>query len=221
MWVAAPGEEIVTTYPFSTYAAGWGTSFSAPFVSGSAALLHAIRTAITESESATAIANAPPLDPSLNLNHGRLDLVTALQSLSGGGGSPIVNLSPSSLSFGTELLGTSSPQAAATLTNLGPGPLAITGIALEGVNSSDFGVAHNCPLTPNTLAVGNNCVVHLTFVPTAPGPRKSSIAITAITKAVAARSFWSPGLAAQLAYLRRAWVLGVSKSALLVLPNPS
>ena len=26
VWVAAPGEGIVTTYPFSTYAAGWGTS---------------------------------------------------------------------------------------------------------------------------------------------------------------------------------------------------
>src|SRR5216684_3777693 len=39
VWVAAPGEAIVTTYPFSTYSAGWGTSFSAPFVSGAAALL--------------------------------------------------------------------------------------------------------------------------------------------------------------------------------------
>src|SRR5216684_3906582 len=26
VWVAAPGEAIVTTYPFSTYSAGWGTS---------------------------------------------------------------------------------------------------------------------------------------------------------------------------------------------------
>jgi len=34
VWVAAPGEEIVSTYPYNTYAAGWGTSFSAPFVSG-------------------------------------------------------------------------------------------------------------------------------------------------------------------------------------------
>lgn len=173
VWVAAPGEQIVSTYPFNTYAAGWGTSFSAPFVSGGAALLHALGTAVTESESATALANAAALDPSLNLNHGRLDLVTALQSTF-----PIVTLSPSSLSFGTELLGTSSPQAAATLTNLGPGPLGITSIALEGGNSADFVVAHNCPLTPNTLAVGNNCVVSLTFVPTAPGPRKSSIAIS-------------------------------------------
>jgi Subtilase family len=31
VWVAAPGDGIVTTYPLGTYAAGWGTSFSAPF----------------------------------------------------------------------------------------------------------------------------------------------------------------------------------------------
>jgi len=37
VWVAAPGEAIVTTYPFGTYAATWGTSFSAPMVSGGAA----------------------------------------------------------------------------------------------------------------------------------------------------------------------------------------
>lgn len=87
VWVAAPGEQIVTTYPFGTYAAGWGTSFSAPFVSGGAALLRAVKTSIAESEAATAIANADPLtDP--GLGHGRLDLVLALQSLSGTTGSP-------------------------------------------------------------------------------------------------------------------------------------
>src|SRR5207245_8557297 len=37
VWVAAPGEGIITTYPFGTYAAGWGTSFSTPMVSAAAA----------------------------------------------------------------------------------------------------------------------------------------------------------------------------------------
>jgi subtilisin family serine protease len=37
--LAAPGEGVMTTYPFGTYAAGWGTSFSAPLVTGTAALL--------------------------------------------------------------------------------------------------------------------------------------------------------------------------------------
>jgi len=82
VWVAAPGEEIVTTYPFSTYAAGWGTSFSAPFVSGAAALARSLKTAITESEAAAAVAHAAPLTGP-GMGHGRLDLVPALQSLSG------------------------------------------------------------------------------------------------------------------------------------------
>lgn len=98
VWVAAPGEQIVSTYPFSSYAAGWGTSFSAPFVSGGGALLHALRTAITESESAAAIANAAPLTQT-GMGHGRLDLVPALQSLSGSsGGNPDYTVSVSPLS---------------------------------------------------------------------------------------------------------------------------
>lgn len=87
VWVAAPGEEIITTYPFSTYAAGWGTSFSAPFVSGAAALARSLKTAITESEAAAAMAQAAPLSGS-GMGHGRLDLVSALQSLSCATSSP-------------------------------------------------------------------------------------------------------------------------------------
>ena len=87
VWVAAPGEEIVTTYPFSTYAAGWGTSFSAPFVSGGAALLHNLQTAIHESQAAVAVAHAVPL-AGAGMDNGRLDLVPALQSLSSVSGSP-------------------------------------------------------------------------------------------------------------------------------------
>jgi len=92
VWVAAPGEAIVSTYPFDTYAAGWGTSFSAPFVSGGAALLHNLQAALGESGTATAVANAAPLDPNLGLNHGRLDLVMTLGSL---GGTPNYSLSAS------------------------------------------------------------------------------------------------------------------------------
>jgi len=95
VWVAAPGESIVTTYPFNTYAAGWGTSFSAPFVSGGAALLHNLQVAISQSGAATAVAHAVPLDPTWGLNNGRLDLVMSLGSL---GGTPDygVSASPSS-----------------------------------------------------------------------------------------------------------------------------
>jgi hypothetical protein len=92
VWVAAPGESIVTTYPFATYAAGWGTSFSAPFVSGGASLQHNLQVAIGQSAAAAAVANAVPLDPNLQLNHGRLDLVMTLGSL---GGTPDYGISAS------------------------------------------------------------------------------------------------------------------------------
>src|SRR5437762_2432559 len=76
VWVAAPGESIVSTYPFNTYAAGWGTSFSAPFVSGGAALLHNLSTATAQSGAALATSHAVPLtDP--GMNNGRLDLCMA------------------------------------------------------------------------------------------------------------------------------------------------
>src|SRR6267154_2447259 len=92
VWVAAPGESIVTTYPFDTYAAGWGTSFSAPFVSGGAALLHNLQVAISQSGAATAVAHSVPLNPTWGLNNGRLDLVMTLGSL---GGTPDYGVSAS------------------------------------------------------------------------------------------------------------------------------
>src|SRR5436190_7866646 len=80
VWVAAPGESIVSTYPFNTYAAGWGTSFSAPFVSGGAALLRNLQTGIAQSGAKTATAHAVPLaDP--NMGNGRLDLCMVLGSV--------------------------------------------------------------------------------------------------------------------------------------------
>ena len=81
VWVAAPGEAIISTYPFGTYAAGWGTSFSAPFVSGAAALLRNRRTNINESRAAAAVAHAVYIGR--DMGHGRLDLVQALQATRG------------------------------------------------------------------------------------------------------------------------------------------
>jgi len=79
VWVAAPGEAIVSTYPFGTYAAGWGTSFSTPFVSGASSLLLNKQADTNESQAARAVAHAVPLGP--DMGHGRLDLVQALAAV--------------------------------------------------------------------------------------------------------------------------------------------
>ena len=87
VWVAAPGEGIVSTYPFSTYAAGWGTSFSAPFVSGGGGLLRNLNSSMSQTQAAAAVAHAVML-PQSGMGNGRLDLMQALGSVSPPSGSP-------------------------------------------------------------------------------------------------------------------------------------
>ncbi|OLE86131.1 MAG: hypothetical protein AUG07_03075 [Acidobacteria bacterium 13_1_20CM_2_60_10] len=76
IWVAAPGEGIITTYPFGTYAAGWGTSFSAPFVAAGAALLRSVQPNLNEQMAAQALSHAKWISP--DLGNGRVDLFQAV-----------------------------------------------------------------------------------------------------------------------------------------------
>jgi subtilisin family serine protease len=79
VWVAAPGEGVITTYPFATYAAGWGTSFSSPMVAGTAALL--INMNSTSNENVAAFAEAHAKWIGVNMGNGRLDVYGALSTL--------------------------------------------------------------------------------------------------------------------------------------------
>ncbi|MBV9743638.1 MAG: S8 family serine peptidase [Acidobacteriia bacterium] len=79
VWVAAPGEGVVTTYPWGAYAAVWGTSFSAPLVSGTVSLLLQTRWNLSQSDAANAVAHASPTGP--GLGNGRLAIIQAIQGL--------------------------------------------------------------------------------------------------------------------------------------------
>jgi hypothetical protein len=78
VWLTAPGEGVITTYPFGSYAAFWGTSASTPLVSGTVNLLLQSRPGLTPSQAADAIGHARLL--SADLGHGRLDIVQAIQA---------------------------------------------------------------------------------------------------------------------------------------------
>jgi phospholipase C len=92
-------------------------------------------------------------------------------SLTGTGTAPVVSLSPTSLNFGNQLVGTVSAPQAITLTNTGTGTLTISGLAISG----DFSQANNCG---GSVAAGANCTISVTFSPSAPGARTGAITVT-------------------------------------------
>ncbi|HUG53469.1 MAG TPA: S8 family serine peptidase, partial [Vicinamibacteria bacterium] len=78
VWMAAPGEEIITTYPGDGFTAAWGTSFSTPYVAGTAALLADLNGGASQSEVAWAVAQAKELTS--DLGYGRLDVYRAVKA---------------------------------------------------------------------------------------------------------------------------------------------
>jgi len=93
VWIAAPGENIISTFPGGTYASASGTSFSSPITAGTVALmLNAKSSSLNQSQAASALSHAIKLTP--DLNRGRLDVYQAVSawvnssgSTSGGSGS--------------------------------------------------------------------------------------------------------------------------------------
>jgi subtilisin family serine protease len=87
VWIAAPGETVVSTFPGGTYASASGTSFSSPLVAGTASLMLQAKASLHPSDAATAFTHAIQLTP--DLNHGRLDAYQAISAwVNSSGSSP-------------------------------------------------------------------------------------------------------------------------------------
>jgi hypothetical protein len=92
-------------------------------------------------------------------------------SLTGVGVAPAVSLSQTTLSFGNQLVGTTSAAHAVTLTNSGTAPLTITSILPSG----DYSASNTCGAS---LAASAHCTISVAFHPTATGTRTGSVRIT-------------------------------------------
>jgi hypothetical protein len=83
-------------------------------------------------------------------------------------------LSPSSLTFAAQKVGTSSPAQTVTLTNPVNGlaaPLSITSIVAVG----DFAIVNNS--CGGSLPAGSSCTISVVFTPSAPGPITGLLAV--------------------------------------------
>jgi Subtilase family len=82
VWIAAPGENVITTYPGNTYASASGTSFSSPMGAGSAALMLSAKAPLNQSQASSAMSHAVKLTP--DLHNGRLDVYQAVSAWKNG-----------------------------------------------------------------------------------------------------------------------------------------
>jgi hypothetical protein len=90
--------------------------------------------------------------------------------------SPAVSLTPGSLTFANQSVGTTSnPAQSVMLNNTGTGPLTIGSIALTGANPGDFAQTNTCG---TGIAAGGSCSLSVTFTPGGTGARSASLTIT-------------------------------------------
>ena len=91
-------------------------------------------------------------------------------SLSGSGYVTTATVSPSSLAFGNQTLGTTSAAQSIVVTNTGANPVAVSAVAATG----DFAQTNNCTTAPVTTS----CTINVTFSPTLGGSRTGTLTIS-------------------------------------------
>jgi hypothetical protein len=85
----------------------------------------------------------------------------------------VAKVSPFSLSFGTQLLGSTSASQAITFTNDQASALPITGISITG--ASTFHQSNNCG---SSVAAHSSCQISVTFAPTTTGAASATLTVS-------------------------------------------
>jgi hypothetical protein len=86
-----------------------------------------------------------------------------------------VQLTPSSVNFGNQRVGTTSLPKKITLTNKSSSTVSITGISITGTSSSNFTQTNTCG---TSVAGGANCTLTVTFTPSAKGARSATVSVS-------------------------------------------
>jgi hypothetical protein len=86
-----------------------------------------------------------------------------------------VSVSPTSLAFGDQAAGTTSPSQTVNVTNTGSADLFITSLGFSGTNTGDFTQNNNCSAS---IAPGSSCIISVVFTPVGGGSASASLQIT-------------------------------------------
>ncbi|HTA45567.1 MAG TPA: choice-of-anchor D domain-containing protein [Bryobacteraceae bacterium] len=180
----APG----TLYPSGSANCSLGLNTAAPAGGVTASIVSSSSGLLTVPGSVTVPAGATvaPFTATAAANIASNQTATIAASYNGGvansainlnTGAASVSLAPSFLNFRSQAVNTSSPGQAITVTNSGPGLLAIGGIAIAGLNPGDFSQTNNCPISPATIPVNAFCTINVTFAPSAANARSAAVTI--------------------------------------------
>ncbi|HZX56974.1 MAG TPA: choice-of-anchor D domain-containing protein, partial [Ilumatobacteraceae bacterium] len=86
---------------------------------------------------------------------------------------PVASVSPATLTFASQNVGTTSASQAITLTNTGNANLVVPalGVTIGGTNATQFAQTNNCA----TVAAGATCTINVTFSPSGTAGGRSAI----------------------------------------------
>jgi hypothetical protein len=97
---------------------------------------------------------------------------------------PTVSLTPSNLSFGNQLVGTTSAPQTITLANTGSSTLTVFGVGFSAYSSGDFSETFTCANASfiagliATIAPNGSCSISVLFRPVYPGVRQGTLIIS-------------------------------------------
>ena len=112
-------------------------------------------------------------------------------TLTGTGLGPLPSFSPTSLTFGAQLDGTTSAAQSVSLSNTGNAPLAITGFVMNGDFSERDG---DCG---TSVAAGASCTINIFFTPTGDGTQPGSVTLVSNFNGLPGVNLTGTGQAAQ------------------------
>jgi Ca2+-binding RTX toxin-like protein len=90
---------------------------------------------------------------------------------------PVAGVSVTSLAFGDQVVGTTSPDQTITVTNTGLSNLGVSGATVGGVDAAQFLLTNNCI----TVTPGSSCTVTVRFAPTSTGVKSAAVSIAYAT----------------------------------------